>query len=65
MNLKERGSRVPIAGRLPMPCLTEEEAGYSVFVYIMGMFQIKVRVKEVTESVWIHFIQLNKYSLKG
>lgn len=48
-----------------MPCLTEEEAGYSVFVYIMGVFQIKVRVKEGTESVWIHFIQLNKYSLKG
>lgn len=32
---------------------------------ITGRFQIKVSVKDVTESLCIHFIRLNKYPLKG
>lgn len=32
---------------------------------VTGRFQIKVSVKDVTESLCIHFIRLNKYPLKG
>ena len=32
---------------------------------ITGRFQIKVSVKDVTESLCIHFIRLNKYPRKG